>query len=281
MGIGRMAPVRSVRIGWKRITKTCTRWAFCITAIWLAGAALYVGFNWGKFLEMEPNALGDFLAGTFSPLALFWLVAGYMQQGKALRLNTHEIKLQRRALLLQHKELAAQAKATLEVAAQSARQAVASAAMVELTKEERRVNKMKDVLAVQPKFSFTYLGKIASDIVQFNIFNSGEAAREIKISIGELGACSPDDKSHLAKSEGMNFSLELSNYEMDRDQFFLQVVYTDVDGWVKCQIFKSIDLEVHSVGFQHVGKRSDMDTDSLERINFIQKVISDGGSKES
>lgn len=50
------------------------------------------------FLKMELNALGDFMAGTFAPLALLWLVIGYFQQGDELRQNS-------RALLLQAEEL--------------------------------------------------------------------------------------------------------------------------------------------------------------------------------
>lgn len=43
---------------------------------------------------MELNALGDFLSGTFAPLALLWLVIGYFQQGDELRQNSRALRLQ-------------------------------------------------------------------------------------------------------------------------------------------------------------------------------------------
>jgi len=62
---------------------------------------------------------GVFFAGAFAPLALFWLVAGYWQQGMELKQNTA-------ALVLQQKELAEQVKATLQVAGHAEQQAQAS-----------------------------------------------------------------------------------------------------------------------------------------------------------
>ncbi|UUA73115.1 hypothetical protein [Cellvibrio sp. QJXJ] len=78
-----------------------TKWAIGVTAVWLGGVAIYVFCNWCAFVKMEPNAVGDFLAGTMSPLALFWLVAGYRQQGEELRLNTEALKAQLTELALQ------------------------------------------------------------------------------------------------------------------------------------------------------------------------------------
>ena len=40
--------------------------------------------------ELGLNGIGDFLAGSFSPLAFAWLVYGYLMQSRELRENTHE-----------------------------------------------------------------------------------------------------------------------------------------------------------------------------------------------
>lgn len=45
-------------------------------------------------LDMELNAVGDFLAGAFSPLAFLWLVLGFIQQGQELRQGTKALELQ-------------------------------------------------------------------------------------------------------------------------------------------------------------------------------------------
>ncbi|WP_180175084.1 hypothetical protein [Acinetobacter sp. YH01022] len=42
----------------------------------------------------ELNEIGDFLAGVFAPLAFFWLVRGFYQQGKGLEQNSISLKLQ-------------------------------------------------------------------------------------------------------------------------------------------------------------------------------------------
>ena len=42
--------------------------------------------------EMPLNEIGDALAGAFAPLAFGWLVLGFYQQAKELRLNSQELK---------------------------------------------------------------------------------------------------------------------------------------------------------------------------------------------
>ena len=51
------------------------------------------------------NELGDFLAGIFAPIAFFWLILGYIQQGKQLDQNTTALEQQERALQLQIDEM--------------------------------------------------------------------------------------------------------------------------------------------------------------------------------
>jgi len=43
---------------------------------------------------MKPNEFGDLLAGCFAPLAFFWLVLGFFQQGDELRNSVTALKLQ-------------------------------------------------------------------------------------------------------------------------------------------------------------------------------------------
>lgn len=43
---------------------------------------------------MAPNEFGDFLAGCFAPLAFFWLVLGFFQQGDELRNSVAALHLQ-------------------------------------------------------------------------------------------------------------------------------------------------------------------------------------------
>lgn len=66
-----------------------------ISLVWTAGVswflfkdqALYNGYS-----PMPLNEIGDFLAGSFSPLAFFWLTYGYMLQAKQIKENTKTSK---------------------------------------------------------------------------------------------------------------------------------------------------------------------------------------------
>jgi hypothetical protein len=64
------------------------------TLTYLTGAGWYVGYGQQSISTLELNALGDFLAGVFSPLAFLWLVLGFLQQGEELRQNGEALRLQ-------------------------------------------------------------------------------------------------------------------------------------------------------------------------------------------
>lgn len=61
-------------------------WIFVLLAV--------LWFTRVKLPGMGPNEWGDYLAGMFAPLALLWLILGYMQQGEELKLNTEALRLQ-------------------------------------------------------------------------------------------------------------------------------------------------------------------------------------------
>lgn len=69
-----------------------------LTFVFVTAATVYAVVVWPLILGMKPNELGDFLAGIFGPLALLWVVLGFLQQGVELRNS-------RAALLLQAEEL--------------------------------------------------------------------------------------------------------------------------------------------------------------------------------
>lgn len=88
---------------------SCLSWA--ITFAWLI--FIYFKIHNG-ILPTNLNEFGDFIAGAFAPLAFFWLVRGFYQQGKgleqnskALRLQADELKKTTEALDLQVKEMRA------------------------------------------------------------------------------------------------------------------------------------------------------------------------------
>lgn len=67
-------------------------WGAILTVAYLALMGWWLSVNWAAFLCLELNELGDFLAGTFGPVAFLWLVLGFLQQGRELRLQSEELK---------------------------------------------------------------------------------------------------------------------------------------------------------------------------------------------
>ncbi|MDT9641295.1 MULTISPECIES: hypothetical protein [Pseudomonas] len=65
-----------------------------VTAIYLVGVAFLVYLKRDSLHTLELNAIGDFLAGVFGPVAFLWLVLGYMQQGRELKLSSEALQLQ-------------------------------------------------------------------------------------------------------------------------------------------------------------------------------------------
>lgn len=74
---------------------SCLNWA--ITILWIC----FIVWLWcysGIDRPTELNGIGDFLAGVFAPLAFFWLVRGFYQQGKGLEQNSIALNLQAQEL---------------------------------------------------------------------------------------------------------------------------------------------------------------------------------------
>ena len=74
------------------------------TLIWFLGIYVFSQSN-SYNLPATLNELCDFLAGIFAPIAFFWLILGYIQQGKQLDQNTKALEQQEKALQLQIDEM--------------------------------------------------------------------------------------------------------------------------------------------------------------------------------
>lgn len=64
------------------------------TCLWLAVGAVYIVPRLDSLLIIPANEMGDFLSGAFAPLAFFWLVLGFFQQGEELRTSNKALWLQ-------------------------------------------------------------------------------------------------------------------------------------------------------------------------------------------
>ncbi|OBY27983.1 hypothetical protein [Leisingera sp. JC1] len=82
---------------------------------------LYFGFWAGYYNRfsaqgghLQPNEIGDFLAGVAGPVALFWLVIGYYQQRKELQNSSDALRLQAAELASATRQHTSLARSSLE-----------------------------------------------------------------------------------------------------------------------------------------------------------------------
>ena len=77
-----------------------------VITLFLIGSALYASFCiQDGFFSLKLNEQGDFLAGYIAPLALVWLVVGYLQQGEELEENTKALVAQKEEFEEQNKSI--------------------------------------------------------------------------------------------------------------------------------------------------------------------------------
>ena len=148
-----------------------SKFGLVITVVYFA--ALLVGIPIAAYYtliemnQLKLNELGDFLAGAFGPLAIFWLVLGFFQQGHELRLQVQELALS----VEQQKELVGVSRDTLEH---------------ERYLADRRETERK--AALRPKFVVLASGGSSrggkDGYAKNNIIitNSGHSVSEVKIS---------------------------------------------------------------------------------------------------
>lgn len=79
-------------------SKVITVLGLLATMMYLVALRWLVDSRWGTLRTLPLNEIGDFLAGAFGPLAILWLVLGYLQQGIELRQNSEALHLQAQEL---------------------------------------------------------------------------------------------------------------------------------------------------------------------------------------
>lgn len=94
--------------------------------------------------NLDLNEVGDFLAGIFGPVGFFWLVLGYFQQNKALKLNSEAVEMQANELKNSVKALNLQAKQLQDSVYQQKQ-------MVNLAKSQLELDKQKALAEIEDK----------------------------------------------------------------------------------------------------------------------------------
>ena len=144
-----------------------------LTAVWLLIFGAMVIRDLDAALAMKLNELGDLLAGASAPLALFWLVIGYLQHGEELRLNT-------RALNAQKEELGRQVAETAILAGNAERQARATEDLAQQNKEGQEREALRQALEAQPELIGAGGSSSGAGLLT-NIVNRGGEAKDIEL----------------------------------------------------------------------------------------------------
>jgi hypothetical protein len=162
-----------------RATKRRTsRWSktvvgLCATATYLAAVATYMMIYQRDVSSMPPPDLAEFLAGTFSPLAFFWLVLGFFQQGEELR-NTAG------ALWLQGEELRHSVQ-------QQRRLVCAQEAQLTFDRDVLEFDRAETRRQAKPAFIFTHAGPVPegnSAFTHARLLNRGATCTDFRMQIG-------------------------------------------------------------------------------------------------
>ncbi|NCP23472.1 MAG: hypothetical protein GW854_04905 [Erythrobacter sp.] len=69
-----------------------------LSAIYVVGLVIYLAVQGQNPADLRLNELGDFLGGVSSPLAFLWLVLGFFQQSREIRLSNKALHLQAREM---------------------------------------------------------------------------------------------------------------------------------------------------------------------------------------
>ena len=73
-------------------------WATQVTVYWVLVIFLIISSRYKELMNLGLNELGDFFAGMFGPVAFGWLVLGYIQQGRELKLSSKALRMQTKEL---------------------------------------------------------------------------------------------------------------------------------------------------------------------------------------
>ncbi len=174
-----------------------------LTVAWLSTGGVYLTcwVGWDNIRLAEFNAVGDFLAGFFSPLAFAWFVGALVLQSKELSLQREELEETRKTLEAQRAEMAESAK-------QAKIQAEALSASMEIQKGQYFSAEIRYETAVITEFLYLNLDSffpnendsqpVSSKIQKEKCVDY--YIKEFEFMTGELGHLSNVDINDMIKS---------------------------------------------------------------------------------
>lgn len=200
-----------------------------LTTVYLVTLLLMFGDRLDEVMAMEPNNIGDFLAGVFGPLAILWLILGFFQQGVELRQNT-------RALELQAEELRNSVEQQKQLVQVNHRQVEAELEVIQFEREQQRV-------AARPVFVFQGVGGRTSGgrtAYSSTVKNLGNAATDILFSHEPpFSSCSLRKAFSWNRGEDRRIEWEYTDGIADKE-VLVTISYVDASGLPGSQAFRFV-----------------------------------------
>jgi len=201
-----------------------------VTATYLFIIIAFVATRFTEFTSLKLNELGDFLAGSFGPIAFLWLVLGFLQQGRELRLSTD-------ALHLQAQELKHSVAQQSIIADAAVRQIEAARQALDLQMQDAERAVVAD-FEVAPSLKSGKGGLVLNRVKLVN--NKNVAYRVTSEFRGDLPFS--DHHNHGTMKEGAQVEVEIffPPGSSDRKGGELLVMYEDVNSVARIGVFSVI-----------------------------------------
>lgn len=227
------------------------------TLIWFLGIYVFSQSNIYN-LPATLNELGDFLAGIFAPIAFFWLILGYIQQGKQLDQNTNALEQQEKALQLQIDEMKEGVKQQAELV------------NIQKTQYEEQQNLLEPRFIISDAEVFNVLGREVeknfenNHLLNFNenifvkvilnLINFGEEVFDLKIKEnGKKYIILKVEHVAIGKKQSLEFDLtDLQIDVLNREQeLFVEfdITFTCKNGKVLCKELKLLIYKRNELQF--------------------------------
>lgn len=187
-----------------------------ISIAWLGFIGWKIYLDPAKFHELGLNEFGDFLAGAAAPLALGWLVLGYIRQGEELALSVEELRQTAEST----KELANQTKHANEISRD------------EIARSTERQLRQDAAFFVFDGASSNKHG------MGVRLKNDGKTVTKVRALLRDPG--SPEittlgGLTHLVRN-GEQFTVSIRSATNDERRLFID--YLDINGYKRRDTFK-------------------------------------------
>ncbi|PTV59133.1 hypothetical protein [Pseudomonas putida] len=217
-----------------------------LTLVYLVGLWWLTSERLESLSLLELNAVGDFLAGAFGPLAILWLVLGFFQQGMELKQSTQ-------ALQLQGEEL----KNSVE---QQRRMAELSLETLKLEQSNRLDQEKRFRAAQRPILTIESAHPILVDkayVLECRVINDGAQVFGVEFYLDD-GVSSNFQMSCRTLDRGQS---EMVNVVWDsvssRESLSLTITYTEQDGTAGAATFTAKSgVDFGTIQFHKIGSWS-------------------------